>query len=64
MRNLCFASSRETTFSVILRVDKKDSRSCGGALCDCKNLGVGVTFGGNDCPKFLPNARMLTQDRI
>lgn len=42
----------------------QDSRACCGALCDSKNLWVGVTFGGNDCPQFFRNARMLTQDRI
>lgn len=42
----------------------QDSRVCGGALCDSKNLGVGVTFGGNDCSQIFRNARMLTQDRI
>lgn len=43
---------------------KQDSRVCCGALCDSKNLWVGVTFGGNDCPQIFRNARMLTQDRI
>lgn len=43
---------------------KQDSRDCGGALCDSKNLRVGVTFGGNDCPQIFRNARMLTQYRI
>ena len=43
---------------------KQDSRSCGGALCDSKNLWVGVTLSGNDCPQIFRNARMLTQDRI
>lgn len=43
---------------------KQDSRACCGALCDSKNLWVGVTFGGNDCPQIFRNARMLTQDRI
>ena len=43
---------------------KQDSRDCGGALCDCKKLGVGVILSGNDCPQFFRNARMLTQDRI
>ena len=42
----------------------QDSRDCGVALCDSKNLGVGVTFGGNDCPQIFRNARMLTQYRI
>lgn len=39
---------------------KQDSRACCGALCDSKNLWVGVTFGGNDCPQIFRNARMLT----
>lgn len=43
---------------------KQDSRACCGALGDSKNLWVGVTFGGNDCPQIFRNARMLTQDRI
>lgn len=43
---------------------KQDSRDCGGALCDSKNLWVGVTLSGNDCPQIFRNARMLTQDRI